>query len=279
MALSLITVTGSFSNPDGHAPSGGKVTATLISSMFNAAQTVPPQQIVGILDQTGALVGVDGVSPFQLYPTNTPGTTPINLTYAFTVVVDGFTIASFSAAVPYNAPNSTIDISALVPSAVLPVTASFIPAQIGQSSGQSPVWNGTAWVPTTFDAGGAASAEAVRAEAAEGVLSASLSGEVARAQAAEAFVSGPQVLGNTGAAKTLTVANLITVASCVLTANCALTITGFGAGAFGVVAVIQDGTGGRTLTVNGVSVPVTSTANAVSSFLFWSPDGTNLYVR
>lgn len=269
MTLSLITITGTFINPDGREPASGLLTATLAAPMTNANQIVPPQKLTGIMNSNGQLVKNDGLSPFQLFPTNSPGTIPnTGLTYAFVLTVDGFVVSSFSAAIPYDAPGATIDMTALIPAAVVPPSASFIPAQIGQAIGQAPAWNGTAWVPTTFDAGGLAAAEAVRAEAEEATLVASLT-----------FISGPQVLGNTGATKTLTVSKLITVASCVLTANCALTITGFTAGAFGVVSVAQDATGGRTLTVNGTSVTIPSSANAVGSFMFWSPDGTNLYVR
>lgn len=279
MSLSLITITGTFLNPDGREPASGSLTATLSAPMTNNNQIVPPLKLVGTMNASGQLAKNDGFSAFQVFPTNAPGTIPSGLTYAFVLTVDGIVISNFSAAIPYDAPNGTIDLTALIPAAVAPVTASFIPAQIGQAANQAPVWNGTAWVPMTIDVGGAAAAEAVRAEAAETANTALITIEVGRAQAAEAFIGGHQVLGNTGTAKTLAVANLFSVASCVLTANCALTISGFGAGAFGVVAVQQDATGGRTLTVNGTSVTVPSSANAVGSFMFWSPDGTNLYVR
>jgi hypothetical protein len=249
MALNLITITGSFVNPDGRAPSSGKVTATLAATMFNAAQIIPPQQLVGILNGSGSLIGADGVSPFQVLPTDAPGTTPQNLTYAFVVTVDGIQIESFSANVPYNAVNGTIDISQLIPLAVLPPAAAYIPSQQGQASGQGTMWNGSAWVPQTFDLGGVSAAETTRATAAETTLSNQISGEITRAQAAEIALTSGKLLARVSYAPSTPVTytaalgpNLVALD----TTNLAITFTtaGSGPGSTEVVVRLQAGVNG-----------------------------------
>lgn len=62
-----------------------------------------------------------------------------------------------------------------------------------------------------------------------------------------------------------------------LNANLALTLTGLATGSRGLLIGTQDGTGGRTLSVNGTSVTIPTTAN-VSFIVEFEADGTNLYV-
>jgi hypothetical protein len=88
-----------------------------------------------------------------------------------------------------------------------------------------------------------------------------------------------QALGNLGASKTLTLGSISVMATGTLTANCALTVAGLTAGCSVVLLLSQDGTGGRTLTINGASVTIPLASGSVFDVLLWSPDGTNLYVQ
>lgn len=84
--------------------------------------------------------------------------------------------------------------------------------------------------------------------------------------------------GNLGATPSETVSSGVdTVIVGTLNANCALTLTGLTPGLRTVLVFTQDGTGSRTLSVNGTSVPVPGTAGA--TFVVETEyDGTNLYV-
>lgn len=63
-----------------------------------------------------------------------------------------------------------------------------------------------------------------------------------------------------------------------LTANHAMTISGFTAGFQGTLLIRQDATGGRTFSINGVSVTINTAPNSASVLFLRSVDGTNLFV-
>lgn len=84
--------------------------------------------------------------------------------------------------------------------------------------------------------------------------------------------------GNLGASQTVAVAtNALTWLVGMMNANLALTLT-LGAGSSFKLLATQDGTGNRTLTVNGTLVTINPVAGAVFEVDIFSPDGTALYV-
>jgi hypothetical protein len=87
------------------------------------------------------------------------------------------------------------------------------------------------------------------------------------------------VLGNLGSTATLTLTSNSTQTTGTLTADCALTVSGLTAGCSVVLLFTQDGTGGRTLTVNGGAVTIPTGASVAFDVLMWSPDGSTLYVQ
>jgi hypothetical protein len=113
MAFTTITLTGQFYNPDG-TPAHGTVTATLDTAITNSDHTIEPTPITGIINSTGQLVAVTG-EPFTLTANNDSATLPTGTFSYFTVTTVGAAPQSFTAIIPYNAPSSTIDVSALVP--------------------------------------------------------------------------------------------------------------------------------------------------------------------
>lgn len=61
-------------------------------------------------------------------------------------------------------------------------------------------------------------------------------------------------------------------------ASAALTVSGVPAGGWAALELVQDATGGRLLTVNGVSVPLDGAANAVNAVLLFTPNGSTFYI-
>lgn len=115
--------------------------------------------------------------------------------------------------------------------------------------------------------------------AASGVATLDGSSQLTNSQLPSSVVSASsQALGNLGATPTLTLTTKATQATGTLTANCALTVSGLSAGCAVVLLLTQDGTGGRTLTVNGTTVPINATAGSFSEVQLSSPDGSTLYI-
>ena len=142
MTLSQIVITGTFLAPDG-SPASGTVCATLSDEIVNGVDVIAPSPICGVLNSTGQLVTQGGL-PFKLYANDDPASLPPGSTYSFVFQIPDLT--AFSAVVPHGAPGATIDLSALIPAAVIPCTAAYIPVSLGQTApGEVPVWNGSAW--------------------------------------------------------------------------------------------------------------------------------------
>lgn len=101
-------------------------------------------------------------------------------------------------------------------------------------------------------------------------------------QARFATYADPRVVvaGNLGATPTLTIAgdDREVWMTGTLTANAALTISGLATVAIVRLLLLQDGTGGRTLSVNGTTVTVNATASSPSIMSCYF-DGTNLWVN
>ena len=84
--------------------------------------------------------------------------------------------------------------------------------------------------------------------------------------------------GNLGATPTINLnAEPVTQVTGTLSANCAMTISGLTAGCSAILFITQGATP-YTLTINGVSVAVPSTAAEVFSIQVWSTDGATLYI-
>jgi hypothetical protein len=112
MAFTPITITGTFTKPDGSAASG-TVTAILSMPLENGTAQVTPTPIVGILDASGALKDDSGLAPFVLEANDDTGTTPAGSTYEFLIELDSAPVRAFSAVVPHA--TSPIDITTLEP--------------------------------------------------------------------------------------------------------------------------------------------------------------------
>jgi hypothetical protein len=114
MAFTQITLTATFTRPDGSAAQG-KVTATLSQAIQNGTAILDPTPVVGILNAAGALQNSSGVRPFTLEANDDPATLPQGSTYAFVVELDSAPVREFEAIVPHTASAGTIDLSALEP--------------------------------------------------------------------------------------------------------------------------------------------------------------------
>lgn len=88
---------------------------------------------------------------------------------------------------------------------------------------------------------------------------------------------GTIALGSITGAVAATATKAITVTTGTLIGNVALTVSGIPAGGQMTLALLQDGTGGRTLTVNGSSVTINQGPASLTTILV-DYDGTNTYV-
>ncbi len=114
MSFTLITVTGTFTRPDGSTPTYGTVTATLSHRIQNGTSIAEPSPIVGALNQAGQLVA-QSLQPFELIANDDPATAPAGSFYTFVVELDGCPVETFDAVIPHTAPSSTLDFSTLEP--------------------------------------------------------------------------------------------------------------------------------------------------------------------
>lgn len=111
MAATLITVTHTFLNID-QTPASGVVVFKLSARMTNGTTTYPEQVPVhATLNGSGQLSAV-------LPANNDPATTPVDSTYLVTFVLNGSDGDQYSITVPYDAPDATIDLGALLPQQV-----------------------------------------------------------------------------------------------------------------------------------------------------------------
>jgi hypothetical protein len=113
MAFTLITITATFTRPDGQ-PAEGKVTATLSQQLRNGTTVLEPEPIVGVLNASGQLKDRTGELPFSLEANDDAGTLPAGSTYEFVPEIDSANLDPFTAVVPHTAPAGTIDITALM---------------------------------------------------------------------------------------------------------------------------------------------------------------------
>ncbi len=146
MSVTQVTVTGTFTAPDGSAATG-TVSFALSSPLIQSGVVVVPAQVITANIEAGNLTNSTG-GALSLAATNDPATTPVGVTYAVTVAVKGAPLYQFNAILPYTAGGGTIDISAL------PVTSpisyyEYIPSPIGASSGNVLTYNGSSWVGGT----------------------------------------------------------------------------------------------------------------------------------
>jgi hypothetical protein len=112
MAVTLVTVTHQFLNPDQTAASG-MIAFRLSGQMTNGSTTYGPTVPVhAALDSDGDLS--------QLVPANNdPATVPQGTSYTVTLFLNGDSAVTFSdIVVPYNAPGGTVDLGTLLPSQV-----------------------------------------------------------------------------------------------------------------------------------------------------------------
>lgn len=114
MTLTLITITGTFVQPDGTDPLTGKVTATLSEAIQNGTTTIEPQPRVGVLNSAGQLVNEAGTA-FQLYANDDAATVPPGSTYEFVVEIENAPLRDGSVTVPHTAAAGTIDLTVLLP--------------------------------------------------------------------------------------------------------------------------------------------------------------------
>ena len=110
MALTSVTVTHTFENPDG-TPASGSVTFALTKRMTNGTQTVVPGEVTAPLDASGHLSAA-------LWANNDTGTSPGDAQYActFRIATSGApcTDGPFFITVPSGL-GSSVDLGTLLP--------------------------------------------------------------------------------------------------------------------------------------------------------------------
>jgi hypothetical protein len=114
MALTQITITGSFNRPSGEA-SQGTITATLSETIQNGTQVVDPTPVVGELSPAGKLQN-QNKEAFKLYANDDTATEPQGTSYSFLIQLDNSPPRQFSAIVKHTASEGKVDISELEPS-------------------------------------------------------------------------------------------------------------------------------------------------------------------
>jgi hypothetical protein len=114
MALTPITVTGTFTAPD-NSPMTGRLIATLSATIVNGVITVVPSPEHALI-VAGQLLAASG-APFVLLANDDAGTMPAASTYLFTVLVDDVPVREFRASIPSASAGGTVDFSQLEPEA------------------------------------------------------------------------------------------------------------------------------------------------------------------
>lgn len=113
MALTVVTITGTFEVPSGGDPINVKLTAWLNKAFQNGTKVIEPEPIVGVANSSGQLVADDGESPFTLVANDDAASTPPGSFYSFLIEVDNAPVRSFNAVVGHA--TSPIDLTALAP--------------------------------------------------------------------------------------------------------------------------------------------------------------------
>lgn len=136
MALTPITLTATFVNPDGTVPTG-RITATLNAAMQNGTTIVQPAPIDGFINSTGNLVNTSG-KPFVLLANDDAGTTPTGTAYDFVIQIDTAGIREFLAVIPSASVGGTVDLSELAIVITPPTTTTFVVSFAGRSGPVTP---------------------------------------------------------------------------------------------------------------------------------------------
>jgi hypothetical protein len=113
MAFTPITLTGTFTEPDGSAVSGTG-SATLSHRIANGTTIIEPTPIALELSPTGTVVNSAG-QPLILEANDDPGTEPQGSFYSFVLEFGSAPIDPFEAVISHLAPGATVDLSALIP--------------------------------------------------------------------------------------------------------------------------------------------------------------------
>jgi hypothetical protein len=111
LSLTTITITGTFTRPNGD-PDQGTITATLSEVIQNGTTIIEPTPILGTLNSEGKLVN-EALGAFTLYANDDAATTPAGSEDTFVLQLDNAPVRSFSAVVPHTAVEGKIDLSVL----------------------------------------------------------------------------------------------------------------------------------------------------------------------
>jgi hypothetical protein len=107
MAVTIITVTARYANPDGTAASG-TVKFKLSKPFANASTIYHGQTLAATLNGSGQISQ-------SLAANDDAGTAPANTTYTVTEALVDTPEREYQISVPHAAPGGTIDLSALMP--------------------------------------------------------------------------------------------------------------------------------------------------------------------
>ena len=113
MTLTAITVTGTFTRPDGTAMTGTG-TATLSHRLVNGTTVIEPTPIPFMLSSTGTVVNLSGL-PLVLDANDDAATAPVGSFYTFTLTLDDAPLDPFDVFIPHTAAGGTVDLSTLIP--------------------------------------------------------------------------------------------------------------------------------------------------------------------
>ena len=113
MALTQITITGTFTRANGEAAQG-TVTATLSQTIQNATTVIEPTPVVGQISPAGKLLN-QANDAFVLYANDDAATEPQGSTYAFLIETDNAPVREFTATIKHTATEGKVDISELEP--------------------------------------------------------------------------------------------------------------------------------------------------------------------
>lgn len=112
MALTAVTVTGTFVDPDTSEPRTIQGTATLSGPMENGTEIVEPEPVRFQGNASGQVVNLEGEA-LTLVAVDDTGTEPTGRFYTFSVTVDSAPLDPFTAVISHV--SGTVDLSALIP--------------------------------------------------------------------------------------------------------------------------------------------------------------------
>lgn len=112
MALTAVTITGTFVDPDSSQPRTITGSATLSERIANGVQIVEPEPIGFQGNTSGQIVNHAGL-PLTLVANDDTGTSPPGSYYTFRITVDSAPIDPFDAVISHT--STTVDLSTLIP--------------------------------------------------------------------------------------------------------------------------------------------------------------------